>query len=327
MPFNLSLGDITNIKCDAIVNSLGVDASKYGKLCKNIVKKANSNELKLRLDIEKNGKIGSMFLTPGYELKAQKIIHVVSPFRKDDNETCDNLKKVYDDVIGFAIENSFKKIALPFLASGANGYSDEEVYKAAMASIGEILDKEDELKKDIIDITLVMYLKPRNKEIHAEYDYAYFRNENKFLNSNETLDFITMSSMVKKEDGLIPSYPYTFPFDYIEDYVNQKRNGKYKELNHRGFDHRRRGRLRTYENIPRDDIYLLIYLLDMNITEAIQFMTICGISMSPLRKIDVFFKNYLLGEYGKIDNLVALNNLAYDKGMEDKYTFIKGTEV
>ena len=179
MPFNLSLGDITNIKCDAIVNSLGVDASKYGKLCKNIVKKANSNELKLRLDIEKNGKIGSMFLTPGYELKAQKIIHVVSPFRKDDNETCDNLKKVYDDVIGFAIENSFKKIALPFLASGANGYSDEEVYKAAMASIGEILDKEDELKKDIIDITLVMYLKPRNKEIHAEYDYAYFRNENK----------------------------------------------------------------------------------------------------------------------------------------------------
>lgn len=325
MPFNLSLGDITKIKCDAVVNSIGVDASVYGKLCTNIVKKANSQELVQRLSVEKNGKIGSMFLTPGYELKATNIIHVVSPFKKDDNDNCDNLKKIYDDVIQYAINKNFKTITLPFLASGANGYSDEEVYKAAMESIGGILDKEDEMHKEIIDITLVAYLKPKNNKAFKEEEYTT-RFSNVFEDSLFTKihNFAMMSNMMKKEEALVPSYSYNYPFDYIDDYVAQKRNGHYKELNQAGYDHRRRARLKTYIDIPRDDIYALIFVLNMNITEALQFMTLCGISMSPCRKIDVFFRDYLFGKYGKVNHLWDLNDLAYDANMEDKYTFLKG---
>ena len=36
--------DITKIKCDVIVNSLGVDTTVYGRLCENIIKAANSEE-------------------------------------------------------------------------------------------------------------------------------------------------------------------------------------------------------------------------------------------------------------------------------------------
>lgn len=320
MPFNLSLGDITKIKCDALVNSLGVDASKYGKLCKNIVLKANSKELVDRLNAEKNGKIGSMFLTSGYELKAKNIIHVVSPFRKNDNDNCSNLKKVYDDVIEFAIKNKFKTLTLPFLASGANGYSDEEVYKAAMFSIGKILDKEDELHKDIIDITLVVYLKPQNNNYREEY--PNYREDKKDL-FTDIHSFAKMSSMMKKEDALIPSFTYMCAFDYIDDYVHQK-IGNNKVLNEAGYDNRRRGRLRTYIDIPRDDIYSLIFLLKMNITQALQFMTICGISMSPCRKIDVFFRDYLFGKYGKVDSLYELYELSNGK-IESKYSFLKNS--
>ena len=320
MPFNLSLGDITTIKCDAVVNSIGVDANKYGKLCRNIVKKANSKELVDRLSVEKNGKIGSMFLTSGYELNAKNIIHVVSPFRKNDNDNCSNLKKVYDDVIEYAINNKFKTLTLPFLASGANGYSDEEVYKAAMSSIGEILDKEDEIHKDIIDITLVVYLKPQNNNYIEEY--PNYREEKKDL-FTDIHSFARMSSMMKKEDALIPSFTYMCAFDYIDDYVQQK-IGNNKALNEAGYDNRRRGRLRSYIDIPRDDIYSLIFLLKMNITQALQFMTICGISMSPCRKIDIFFRNYLLGEYGKVDSLYELYELSIGK-IESKYSFLKNS--
>ena len=321
MPFNLSLGDITKIKCDVVVNSLGIDASKYGKLCRNIVAKANSKELEKRLSEEKKGIVGNMFLTPGYELNAKNILHVVSPFRKRDNENCDKLKEIYDKILEFAINNKFKSITLPFLASGANGYSDQEVYKAAMASIGEILDKEDEMNKEIIDITLVVYLKPEN-EVKKE-EYTMFYNELEQDLFTEIHQFATMSKMMKKEEALVPSFTYICAFDYIDDYTKQK-IGNNKILNKEGYDNRRRGRLRTYIDIPRDDVYALIFLLKMNITEAVQFMTICGISMSPCRKIDIFFRNYLLGKYGKVNDLYELNDLAKGK-IERKYSFIKNS--
>lgn len=325
MPFNLNLGDITEIKCDAIVNSLGVDASKYGKLCRNIVKKANSQELINRLSIEKNGKIGSMFLTSGYELSAKNIIHVVSPFRKYDNDNCDNLKKIYDDVIDFAINHKFKSIALPFLASGANGYSDEEVYKAAMASIGKILNKEDELHKEIIDITLVIYLKPENNARKLmEEEYTTFSNMLEEDLCDKIHRFATVANMMKKEEALVPSYRYVYPYDYIDDYVDQK-IGNNIALNDAGYDNKRRSRLRSYPDLSRVDIYSLIVVLKMNVTEALQFMTVCGISMSPCRKVDVFFMDYLLGKYGKVDNLYQLYNLSVGK-IERKYIFLKHLE-
>lgn len=317
MPFQLNLGDITEIKCDAVVNSIGVDASKYGKLCKNIVDKADSSELVARLSVEKNGKIGSMFLTSGYSLKANNIIHVVSPFKKDDNNRNDNLKKVYDDVINFAINNNFKSIALPFLASGANGYSEEEVYKCAMESISEILEKEEKLGKKILDITLVVFLNKKNVE-HTREKNSEYEKEDLFNNIHQ---FAKMNSMMKKEDALVPSFPYNYPYDYIIDYIEQKKI-KLKVLLVSGFDRRRRYRLSTYKDIPRDDVYRLIFALNMNFTEAMQFMTICGVAMSPCRKIDIFFRDYLLGKYGKVNSLITLNNLSYGF-IEPEYSFLK----
>ena len=321
MPFNLSLGDITSVKCEVIVNSIGIDASKYGRICKRIIEKANSKELEARLSIEKNGKVGNMFLTDGYALK-NKIIHVVSPFKKYDNDKCEKLKKIYDDVLKFAIDNNFKSIGLPFIASGANGYSDEEVYNVAMTSIGEILDKEDEENREIIDITLVVYLSPKNNvklEILREEEN---KKSEKDLFS-QIHEFAKTNSLMKKEDALVPSFKYIMPFDYIEDFVGQK-IGNYKILNSAGYDHRRRGRLRNYIDIPRDDVYALIFVLNMNLTQAMQFITISGVAFSPCRKIDVFFRDYLLGKYGKVNSLVKLNELAYYAGMEDKYSFLKG---
>jgi hypothetical protein len=48
----------------------------------------------------------------------------------------------------------------------------------------------------------------------------------------------------------------------------------------------------------------------MSITEAKQFMTLCGYTFSPLIKSDLFFLDYLNGKYGKVETLSELSELS-----------------
>lgn len=123
MGYQIKAIDITEFKFDVIINSLGSgnNITSYGSLCKNIVKKAGFN---LELDIKKHKKDstpGNMFVTSGYKLETPNIIHIFTPFYVNDKQMY-QLEYVYMRALKEALDNKWRKVGVPIIGTGANGY-------------------------------------------------------------------------------------------------------------------------------------------------------------------------------------------------------------
>ena len=116
MAYTVKLGNITEIECDVIVNSLGINGSVYGRLCESIIKAANSSEIKNYIDSKTNSPVGFIYETNGGDLPCKKLYHIVTPhkFMDDDNNTL--LRQAYQDII----DNKYYCRTLKFEATKPN---------------------------------------------------------------------------------------------------------------------------------------------------------------------------------------------------------------
>ena len=131
MGYEIRPVDITKIKCDAIVNSLGIreNIKIYGKICEGIIKAAASKELEKKiLEQEEWAEPSYMFITKGYNLPAKNIIHIVTPYFCNDDQL-QALEFSYKMVLVAAFKKGWKKLALPIMGTGANGYPHAYVLK------------------------------------------------------------------------------------------------------------------------------------------------------------------------------------------------------
>ena len=85
MPLGVRFDDVTSCEVDVIVNSLGTKGCVYGRLCENIINTANDPVLKSFVDKQVNP-VGTLLVTGAGNLKAKKIIHIVTPFKHQDDE-------------------------------------------------------------------------------------------------------------------------------------------------------------------------------------------------------------------------------------------------
>ena len=92
MPYKVIYDDIVSYEGSAIVNSLGKSGSLYGEVCFNILHAAQSRELTHYINSLKNSKIGQIYITEAGKLPVDKILHLVTPFKKDDDNINSNLK-------------------------------------------------------------------------------------------------------------------------------------------------------------------------------------------------------------------------------------------
>ena len=329
MPFKVKYSDITTYKVDVIVNSLGVKGNVYGKLCKNIITKAKDQELKQYID-KQNNPVGTILVTSAGKLKANKIIHVVTPFKHMDNEKNELLVKAYKDCINKAIELGFTSIALPFIGTGANGYSEAEAFDAIGDACVDILLQEEKQNKDILNITVVGYLKPYNNyhetieeqcdcllKRHRMRDCCYEESiEGTHIPSHPLIDeFCELAETmydVDIEDMLVPSFKYTRPFDFYDDFVMQK-NIYEPNITKQGFERYYKHRLRNKDELKKIDIYRLSFLVGMNKAQIMQWMHIAGLSFSPLSPLDKLYWKYINGEYPKQTNFIMFSNFVYSQ--------------
>lgn len=152
----LTVGDITDIEADAIVNPAnslllgggGVDGAIHRKGGPKILEECKQ----IRANQWPDGlPTGRAVITSGGNLKAKHVIHTVGPvwFGGFHIES-ELLKQAYRNSLTLAVANGIKTIAFPSISTGAYGYPTEEASRVAIKTIKTFLEDKDRLEKVIM---------------------------------------------------------------------------------------------------------------------------------------------------------------------------------
>lgn len=318
MPYIMKINeDITFINVDVIVNSLGIKGDVYGSLCEDIIKYSFSSELKEYIDSLTNNKIGTIYETKGYYLPCKEIFHVVTPYKKDDDENLTLLKKTYLEVIDKAIQKGYKSISLPLIGTGANGYSESEAYDAVMDAVGEILYLEEKEDREIITMNIVFYFKSgvaktRVMKNECSCNSLGLGTSTKKTNYSSRMDKINrLMKQVNSNEFLFTNRQYTRPFDFVLEYCD-KTGISDKDISKRGIGRRRKYRYINADKLQKIDVLILLITFNLSITLSIQFLNLCGYSFTPFNDVDMFVVDYLLGYHKNIKTKYDLYKESYD---------------
>ena len=337
MGYRINFGDITNFGSDLIVNSLGRNRSVYGMLCEAILNAAQSEELTNYINSLKNNKIGDIFVTDSGNLACKKILHIVTPFKHMDDNKNTLLEKAYNDLLNKAIELGYKSITLPFIGSGANGYTEHEVSEVVTKVCGDLALKEHEEHREILDITIVSYVKPRRRREREVRENEYYRNVNlEYLNGKTYVDCDTSISYVScppklstKEINIMKNYmliqkAYSYfknedmllvtckkPYDFVSRHLLEMGIDD-REFIIQGVPGYVKSRWPKRTVIEKINIYRIAFISKMNFTRLLQFMMINNKQFSPNDELDMFMIKYFEGKtFYKCHSLCEFSLLCY----------------
>lgn len=165
--FQLTVGDITDIEADAIVNAAnstlmgggGVDGAIHRKGGPKILEECKQ----IRANQWPDGlPTGRAVITSGGKLKAKHVIHTVGPvWFGGFHVEAELLKQAYRNSLKHAVANGLKTIAFPSNSTGTYGYPTEEASRVAIKTIKAFLENEDKLEK----VIMVLY---------SERDFAIY---------------------------------------------------------------------------------------------------------------------------------------------------------
>lgn len=147
MPFKIVRNDITKMNTQAIVNTAN-DQVVVGTGCDSAIYNAAGFDELLAYRRDKIGAVpeGEAFITPGFNLKAEYIIHAVSPlYINGDSGEEEKLRLCYKNSLRLALKYSIKSIAFPLISTGGFGYPKEEGMRIAVDEINAFLLENDML--------------------------------------------------------------------------------------------------------------------------------------------------------------------------------------
>lgn len=167
-------GDITTLKIEAIVNAAnsgGVGCFIPRHNCiDNIINSASGVSLRLECGkiMEKIGVLetGKAFITKGYNLPSEHVIHTVGPiiydFVTEDKEN--DLANCYINSLKLAKENNIKTIAFPCISTGEFHFPKDLASEIAIKSVKEFLNE----NKDRFDKIVFNVFTDEDYEIYRE---------------------------------------------------------------------------------------------------------------------------------------------------------------
>ena len=350
MPFVVELNDITESKVDVIINSLGPIGKEHGWLCRNILTYADSAQLRSQVS-KMNNPVGTITVTESGELPCKSIIHIVTPFKNDD-EDCRELYKAYKSVLDKTLELGYKSIALALIGTGYNGYTEKESYNAAMEAVADILDKEYELDKNILDIRMISYLhtkrriERRSRErilgapgIVGKAGFTRERNIEWILSTLETSEnsqnkkwnkFIYnlekcakyMTEINPRELLPLKRTKLKVHYDFMSDYIEIKKINV-RIFSKAGLSKERRNQMETRQlTMKKIDIYRLAFITKMSKTVVLQWMLMVGYTFSPSSNLDLFFMDYFDNKFGKVEYLYELDEIAESYEVEEPIQYV-----
>ena len=292
--------DITTIDTECIVNSLGTDIQEFGMICRSIYRASESKELKDYIDNHPEGKIFDIKVTDAGKLPSKHIINIVMPYKNFD-ENNKQLKKAFEFVIDKAISLKYKSIAIPYIGTGANGYSYEDIHQA-LNDVMFIYQYKPNITIDIVSVRFHSrndssnrkeYYKEKNRNLSNVSNYPYYDRSNTELkiekNDIKSVGLIqdAIRRNYRKEDEIDIESLYS-PNDFISKIFKNAEDDNQRST----FDliitkNARKNIARFAKQVSKKEIYSSAFALNLNFTQIIQYMEISGYTFSPVSKDDV----------------------------------------
>ena len=167
-------GDITTLKCDAIVNAANSGMTgcyvPNHKCIDNCIHTYSGIELRNACAeiMKKQGHgepTGTAKITPAFNLPSRYIIHTVGPIisgyvTKND---CELLESCYNSCLGLAADNGLESIAFCCISTGEFRFPNDKAAEIAVSAVKSFMDKETSVKKVIFNV-----FKDMDKEIYTK---------------------------------------------------------------------------------------------------------------------------------------------------------------
>lgn len=167
-------GDITTLRCDAIVNAANSGMTgcyvPNHRCIDNCIHSFAGVQLRLECDeiMTKQGHgepTGQAKITKSYNLPCKYIIHTVGPIinGKLTSEDCDLLESCYKSCLELAAKNNLDSIAFCCISTGEFHFPNDKAAQIAVKTVEEFMKKETSLKKVIFNV-----FKDMDKEIYRK---------------------------------------------------------------------------------------------------------------------------------------------------------------
>lgn len=156
-------GDITTLRCDAIVNAANSTLLGCWQPCHtcidNMVHSLSGVQLRIKcneiMQVQGHGEeTGTAKITPGYNLPCKFIIHTVGPIitekvHKKDREL---LERCYRSCLELAVKNEAESIAFCCISTGVFHFPKKDAAKIAIETVNHFLKTDCKLKQVIFNV-------------------------------------------------------------------------------------------------------------------------------------------------------------------------------
>ncbi len=133
---------ITDLDVDAVVNAANSQLLEGCGVCGAIFREAGSDELTSACFKIGGCPTGEAVITPGFNLRADYIIHAVGPvWSGGDNDEEELLYAAYENSLILARKNNCRSIAFPVISSGIYGYPKREAWLVAVRACCDFIEK------------------------------------------------------------------------------------------------------------------------------------------------------------------------------------------
>ena len=149
-------GDITTLKCGAIVNAANSGMTGCYQPCHNCIDNCIHTFAGVRLRYKcaeimhaqgHEEPAGQAKITPAYNLPCEYVIHTVGPIVRGHltEKHCNLLENCYKNCLKIAVENEIKSIAFCCISTGVFGFPHNQAAEIAVGTVREFL-KNHEIK-------------------------------------------------------------------------------------------------------------------------------------------------------------------------------------